>query len=59
VSIADVSGVRERRNMMNRFVVGVVFLGLLASGVLVGCEKGPAEKLGEKLDKAIDSLTKK
>ena len=45
--------------MLNRFIVGVVFLGLLASGALVGCEKGPAEKLGERLDKAVDGLTKK
>jgi len=44
---------------MNRFVLGVVFLGLLGSSVLVGCEKGPAEKVGEKLDKAVDELKKK
>jgi hypothetical protein len=44
---------------MNQFVVGVVFLGLLGSGVLVGCEKGPAEKVGEKIDKALDKLSGK
>ena len=44
---------------MNRLVVGVVALGLLGSGVLVGCEKGPAEKVGEKLDKALDKLSGK
>jgi hypothetical protein len=51
--------VRDRRDVMNRFIVGVVFLGLLGSGVLVGCEKGPAEKVGEKLDKALDKLSGK
>jgi hypothetical protein len=44
---------------MNQFVVGVVFLGLLGSGVLLGCEKGPAEKVGEKIDKALDKLSGK
>jgi hypothetical protein len=52
--------VRDRRNVMNQFVVGmVVVLGLLGSGVLVGCERGPAEKVGEKLDKALDKLSGK
>ena len=45
--------------MLNQFVVGMVVLGLLGSGVLVGCEKGPAEKVGEKLDKALDKLSGK
>ena len=44
---------------MSQFVVGVVILGLLGSGVLVGCEKGPVEKVGEKLDKALDQLSGK
>ena len=44
---------------MNQFVVGVVVLGLLGSGVLVGCEKEPAERVGEKLDKALDKLSGK
>lgn len=44
---------------MNQFVVGVVVLGLLGSGVLVGCEQGPAQKAGEKIDKAVDALTGK
>jgi hypothetical protein len=51
--------VRDRRDAMNQFVLGVVFLGLLGSGVLAGCEKGPAEKVGEKLDKALDKLSGK
>ncbi len=45
--------------MMSRFVVGVVLLGLLGSSALVGCEKGPAEKVGEKLDEALDKLSGK
>jgi hypothetical protein len=44
---------------MHQFVVGVVFLGLLGSGVLTGCEKGPVEKVGEKIDKALDKLSGK
>jgi hypothetical protein len=32
---------------------------LPGSGVLVGCEKGPAEKVGEKLDNALDKLSGK
>ena len=39
--------------------MAVVALGLMRSGVLVGCEKGPAEKVGEKLDKALDKLSGK
>ena len=49
----------DRRSVLNQFVVGMVVLGLLGSGVLVGCEKGPAEKVGEKLDKALDKLSGK
>ena len=44
---------------MSRFVLGVVLLALLVSGGLVGCEKGPAEKVGEKLDEALDKLSGK
>jgi hypothetical protein len=31
----------------------------LAGGVIVGCEKGPAQKAGERVDKAMDKLTGK
>lgn len=44
---------------MKQFVVGVVVLGLLGSSALVGCEKGPAQKAGEKIDKTVDELKKK
>jgi hypothetical protein len=44
---------------MNQFVAGVAFLGLLGSVVLVGCEKGPAEEVGEKLHDALDKLSGK
>jgi hypothetical protein len=50
---------RDRRNVMNPFVVAVAALASLGSGVLVGCEKGPAEKVGEKLDKVLDKLSAK
>jgi len=39
----------------------VIFLCVLCSFVAVatiGCEKGPAEKAGEKLDEAVDSVKK-
>jgi hypothetical protein len=45
--------------VVNQFVLGVALLGLLGSGVLVGCEQGPAEKVGEKLDGALDKLSGK
>ena len=46
--------------MLNQFVVALAGLALLGSGgVLIGCEKGPAEKVGEKLDKALDKLSGK
>ena len=44
---------------MNRFVAGMVVLGLLGAGVLAGCEQGPAEKVGGKLDRALDKLSGK
>jgi len=34
-------------------------VALLATGLLVGCDKGPAQKAGEKIDKAVDQLTGK
>jgi hypothetical protein len=49
----------DRRTVLNQFVVALAVLGLLGSGVLMGCEKGPAEKVGEQLDKALDTLKKK
>ena len=48
------------RHVMNQFVVGMIVVGLLGSGVfLVGCEQGPAEKVGEQLDNALDKLSGK
>jgi len=34
-------------------------MALLALGLAVGCDKGPAQKAGEKIDKAVDELTGK
>jgi hypothetical protein len=42
---------------MNHFVVGSIILAVLASGTLGGCEKGPGQKAGEKLDQAVGKLT--
>ena len=39
----------------------VIFLSVLCSFVAVatiGCEKGPAEKAGQKVDEAVDSVKK-
>jgi hypothetical protein len=44
---------------MRWFAVGLVVLGSLGSGVLAGCERGPVEKVGEKLDKAMNKLSGK
>lgn len=38
-----------------RWLVIVLALGL----AVAACEKGPAEKVGEKIDKAVDELKKK
>jgi hypothetical protein len=51
--------VRDRRDVMNQFVVAVFPLGVLGSVVLAGCEKGPSQKVGEKLDKTLDKLSGK
>jgi hypothetical protein len=40
-------------------IISVLMSSLLAAGVLVACEKGPMEKAGEKVDKAIDKLSGK
>ena len=34
-----------------------VLIALLSAGVLLGCQKGPAQEAGEQVDKAIDKLT--
>ncbi len=36
--------------------LGLMAVTLLVSGMLVGCEKGPAEKAGENLDKAGQNI---
>jgi len=40
-------------------VIRSVLIALLSGGVLLGCQKGPAQEAGEKVDKAIDKLTGK
>jgi len=44
---------------MNAMRVGAVTIAMLAATMLTGCEKGPAQKTGEKIDNAIDKLTGK
>jgi hypothetical protein len=45
--------------MMRLRIHLVTATALLALGLVVGCEKGPAQKAGEKIDKAVDELTGK
>jgi hypothetical protein len=42
-----------------RFFASVLGPMLLAALLLAGCEDGPAEKAGERIDKAVDKLTGK
>lgn len=42
-----------------RTLAGVLGPVLLAATLLAGCEDGPAEKAGERIDKAVDKLTGK
>jgi hypothetical protein len=52
---------RRERNLMNptRAMLRATAIGILALGVLTGCEKGPAEKAGERIDNAMDKLSGK
>jgi hypothetical protein len=38
-------------------VTRTVLIALLSAGALFGCQKGPGQETGEKIDKAIDKLT--
>jgi hypothetical protein len=42
-----------------RVLATVVLAGMLGSAALAGCEKGPAQKTGERIDNAIDKITGK
>jgi hypothetical protein len=42
-----------------QYLGGLLVVGVLAAGVLAGCDKGPAERAGEKIDNAMDKLTGK
>jgi hypothetical protein len=44
---------------VSRQIAGVLGAAFLAAAVLVGCEEGPAERAGSKIDKAMDKLTGK
>jgi hypothetical protein len=44
---------------MNVMRMGAATIVILAATMLTGCEKGPAQKTGEKIDNAIDKLTGK
>jgi hypothetical protein len=45
---------QEEENSMNTFLRFVMALAL--AGVMVGCEKGPAEEAGENIDKAVEDV---
>jgi hypothetical protein len=36
-----------------------VLAAVIGGGMLGGCEKGPAQRAGERIDKAVDKLTGK
>ena len=38
---------------------GVIGVGLLMAALLAGCEEGPAQKTGKKIDRALDRLSGK
>jgi hypothetical protein len=42
-----------------KLLAGVLAPLLLAVTLLAGCEDGPAERAGERIDKAVDKLTGK
>ena len=42
-----------------RLLVGVLAPTLLAATLLAGCKDGPAERAGERIDKAVDKLSGK
>jgi len=42
-----------------RRALGAIAIVGMASGLLAACEQGPAERAGEKVDDAVDSLTGK
>jgi hypothetical protein len=44
---------------MNAMRMGAATIAMLAATMLAGCEKGPAQKAGEKIDNAIDKITGK
>lgn len=42
-----------------RQALATVAIGMLATGFLAACEKGPAQRAGEKVDDAVDRITGK
>jgi hypothetical protein len=42
-----------------RYLGGMLLAGVLAAGLQAGCDKGPAQRTGEKIDNALDKLTGK
>ena len=44
---------------MTRLLAGVLAPMLLAVMLLAGCDDGPAERAGERIDKAVDKLSGK
>ena len=42
-----------------RRVLGTIAIAVMATSLLVACEKGPAQRAGERVDDAVDRLTGK
>jgi hypothetical protein len=60
VTHGRVLGRAERRSRGGAVRAATLFgITLLAGALVAGCEKGPAQKAGEKVDRALDRLTGK
>jgi len=45
--------------MKSHRLLAMLAVAVLSVGVLSGCERGPMQKAGEKVDKAVDSISGK
>jgi hypothetical protein len=44
--------------MKSRIATSAIMAALVVGLCLTGCEQGPAEKAGKKIDKAVDDIKK-
>jgi hypothetical protein len=49
------SSKRNQQDVMKYLALTLALLGTMAfSGIMIGCERGPAERTGERIDDAVD-----